>query len=95
VSSLNGKRVLVTGAGGFIASHLAEALVESEAEVRAFVRYRGEGSWGWLDQSTHEVHIEAVAGDVTDRDSVTGAMKSTSIAFHLAAPSSNVGIVSL
>lgn len=85
MSSVKGKRVLVTGAGGFIGSHLVEALVESGAEVRAFVHYRGNGSWGWLDQSTHKRHFEVVAGDVTDRDSVASAMKSTSIVFHLAA----------
>jgi dTDP-glucose 4,6-dehydratase len=85
VAALKGKHVLVTGAGGFIGSHLVESLVESGAEVRAFVHYRGNGSWGWLDHSAHKKHFEVVAGDVTDRDSVTGAMKSTSIVFHLAA----------
>jgi NAD dependent epimerase/dehydratase len=85
VSSLKGKRVLVTGAGGFIGSHLVEALVESGAEVRALVHYRGNGSWGWLDESKHKTHFEVVAGDVTDRDSVAAAVKSTSIVFHLAA----------
>jgi dTDP-glucose 4,6-dehydratase len=85
VTALKGKRVLVTGAGGFIGSHLVEALVESGAEVRAFVHYRGNGSWGWLDQSTHKTHFEVVAGDLTDRDSISSAMRSTSIVFHLAA----------
>jgi dTDP-glucose 4,6-dehydratase len=85
VTTLKGKRVLVTGAGGFIGSHLVEALVESGAEVRAFVHYRGNGSWGWLDQSTHKTHFEVIAGDVTDRDSVANATKSASIVFHLAA----------
>jgi dTDP-glucose 4,6-dehydratase len=85
VTALKGKRVLVTGAGGFIGSHLVEALVESGAKVRAFVHYRGNGSWGWLDHSTHKTHFEVVAGDVTDRDSVANAMKSASVVFHLAA----------
>lgn len=85
MTALKGKRVLVTGAGGFIGSHLVEALVESGAEVRAFVHYRGNGSWGWLDQSTHKTHFEVVAGDLTDRDSISSAMRSTSIVFHLAA----------
>lgn len=85
MATVKGKRVLVTGAGGFIGSHLVEALVESGAEVRAFVHYRGNGSWGWLDRSTHKAHFEVVAGDVTDRDIVASAMKSTSIVFHLAA----------
>lgn len=82
---MKGKRVFVTGAGGFIGSHLVDALVASGAEVRAFVHYRGNGSWGWLDQATQKNHFEVVSGDVTDRDSVANAMKSTNIVFHLAA----------
>ena len=46
-----GKKVLVTGAGGFIGSHLAERLVEQGAHVSALVRYTSSGTWGWLDQS--------------------------------------------
>jgi dTDP-glucose 4,6-dehydratase len=61
---MKGKRVLVTVGGVFIGSHLAEALVESGAQVRAFVHYRGNGSWGWLDQSAHKNHFEVVAGGV-------------------------------
>ena len=81
----NSKRVLVTGAGGFIGSHLTERLVELGAEVRAFVHYNAFGSWGWLDQSPVRDVIQVVAGDVTDRDSVRQAMQGREIVFHLAA----------
>jgi NAD dependent epimerase/dehydratase len=82
---LKGKRVLVTGAGGFIGSHLTERLASFGAAVRAFVHYRGNGSWGWLDQSPIRKEIEIVPGDISDRDSVTRAMKGADIVFHLAA----------
>ena len=81
----NGKRVLVTGAGGFIGSHLTERLVALGADVRAFVHYNALGTWGWLDHSTVCGEIEVLAGDVTDRDSVCQAMQGVEIAFHLAA----------
>ncbi len=81
----HGKRVLVTGAGGFIASHLAERLVELGAEVRALVHYNSLGMWGWLDQSLMRNSMHVIAGDVTDRDSVRQAVKDSEIIFHLAA----------
>jgi len=80
-----GKRVLVTGAGGFIGSHLAERLVVLGAKVRALVHYRADGSWGWLDQSPHRTQIEVVAGDICDRDTVAMAMGDAEVVFHLAA----------
>ena len=77
--------VLVTGAGGFIGSHLAERLVQLGATTRALVHYRGNGSWGWLDESPLRTEMQVIAGDVRDRDLVVEAMKGVSVVFHLAA----------
>lgn len=79
------QRILVTGAGGFIGSHLAERLVELGAHVRALVHYNALGTWGWLDHSPRRADIEVIAGDIRDRDSVRQAMQQTDIVFHLAA----------
>lgn len=80
-----GKRVLVTGAGGFIGSHLAERLAEDGATVRAMVHYTSTGRWGWLEESPLAAHMEIVAGDVCDRDAVTRSVRDVDIVFHLAA----------
>ena len=79
------KRVLVTGAGGFIGSHLTEALVRAGAQTRALVRYNSSASWGFLDQSPHRDDIEVIAGDICDRDCVRKAVTDVDIVFHLAA----------
>lgn len=81
----NGKRVLVTGAGGFIGSHLAERLVELGSDVQAFVRYNSAGRRGWLDSSAVKNEMRVVAGDIADADSVLAAVQGTDIVFHLAA----------
>ena len=81
----SGRTVLVTGAGGFIGSHLAEKLVEAGARVRAFVHYNALGRWGWLDSSPLESSMEIVAGEITDRDSVQTAAAGIDTIFHLAA----------
>ena len=79
------RNVLVTGAGGFIGSHLAERLVREGARVRAMVHYNALGREGWLDASPHRKDMEVRAGDLCDRDSVRGAVKGVDTVFHLAA----------
>lgn len=79
------KRVLVTGAGGFIGSHLAERLAGEGARVTAMVHYNALGSWGWLDSSSMKDEMRVVAGDIQDRDSVAEAMRDAEVVFHLAA----------
>jgi NAD dependent epimerase/dehydratase len=81
----NGRTVLVTGAGGFIGSHLVERLVELGATTRAFVHYNALGSWGWLDESPARAAVSVIAGDICDRDSVRNAVEGVDVVFHLAA----------
>jgi NAD dependent epimerase/dehydratase len=81
----SGKRVLVTGAGGFIGSHLMERLVAAGARPRALVHYNALGRWGWLDDSPVREELEVVAGDICDRDSVRQALAGVEMVFHLAA----------
>jgi NAD dependent epimerase/dehydratase len=80
-----GKQVLVTGAGGFIGSHLVERLAALGADVKALVHYNSLNRSGWLDQIARVANIKVVAGDITDRDLVADAMKDREIVFHLAA----------
>jgi NAD dependent epimerase/dehydratase len=84
-ASLQGSRVLVTGAGGFIGSHLAERLVREGARVRALVHYNALGLRGWLDHSDLAGELEIVAGDIADADSVAAAVAGCDFVFHLAA----------
>jgi dTDP-glucose 4,6-dehydratase len=81
------KKVLITGADGFIGSHLTEAAVRAGYEVRAFVLYNSFGSWGWLDHCDGEVHgkFEIFAGDVRDPHGVRTAMRGCDAVLHLAA----------
>ncbi len=84
---LNGKRVLVTGADGFIGSHLIEGLLDEKCKVRAFVFYNSFNSWGWLDTFPKEKlgAIDVFAGDIRDPNGVRQAMDGVEIVFHLAA----------
>jgi len=84
---LKGKNILVTGADGFIGSHLVEELVRQGLHVRAFVLYNSFNSWGWLDYSDPEIKrsLDVFAGDVRDPHGVRHAMKGCDVVFHLAA----------
>src|SRR6185295_17660758 len=81
----NDQTVVVTGAGGFIGSHLTERLVQLGAKTRAFVRYTSNGSWGWLDESDLRSDFEVFHGDVRDHDTVARAVVGADVVFHLAA----------
>jgi len=78
-------KVLITGAAGFIGSHLTELLVEKGYQVKAFVHYNSKNSWGWLDESKYKNEIEVVTGDIRDYDSVFDAMNGCHGVYHLAA----------
>lgn len=84
---LDGKKILVTGADGFIGSHVVETLVRSGHDVRAFVLYNSFGTWGWLDRAAPDVRnrFEVVAGDIRDPHGVNAAMKGCDVVLHLAA----------
>lgn len=81
------KKVLVTGADGFIGSHLTETLVERGYEVRAFTFYNSFNTWGWLDTLPDAIkkEIEIQAGDIRDPNGVRNAMTGMESVFHLAA----------
>ncbi|OGQ23293.1 MAG: NAD-dependent dehydratase [Deltaproteobacteria bacterium RIFCSPHIGHO2_02_FULL_44_16] len=84
---MRSKKVLVTGADGFIGSHLVETLVNEGYEVRAFVFYNSFNSWGWLDTFPASLlqNIEIVCGDIRDPHGVRKAVKDMDMVFHLAA----------
>ncbi len=84
---LSRKRVLVTGADGFIGSHLTEALLAKGCEVRAFTYYNSFNSWGWLDTVPLETQkrLDVFAGDIRDPNGVRKAMEGIDVVFHLAA----------
>ena len=84
---LKNKKILVTGADGFIGSHLIEKLIDEGAKVKAFVYYNSFNTWGWLDTLPKETlsKIEIFAGDIRDPNGVKEALKGSDIVFHLAA----------
>jgi len=84
---LSNKKILVTGADGFIGSHLVEKLVDDGYKVKAFVYYNSFNSWGWLDSFPKEKldRIEIFSGDIRDPNGVRTAMKGCNVVFHLAA----------
>jgi NAD dependent epimerase/dehydratase len=79
------KNILVTGAGGFIGSHLTELLVKKGYNVKAFVHYNSKNNWGWLESSDLKDQLEILQGDIRDYDAVNNAVKSVDTVFHLAA----------
>jgi len=83
--ALRSRRVLVTGAGGFIGSHLIAALVAAGAEVRALVHYNSRGHWGALEQLPERNGVEVQSGDVRDPFLVDALCERIEIVFHLAA----------
>ncbi|MEI6727472.1 MAG: GDP-mannose 4,6-dehydratase, partial [Actinomycetes bacterium] len=84
---LEGKKVVVTGADGFIGSHLTEALVAHGCAVTAFCFYNSFDSWGWLDSLPAETtgRLNVVMGDIRDPNGVRAALTGADVVFHLAA----------
>ena len=82
-----GKKVLITGAAGFIGSHLSERLVHLGAMVRAFIRYNSMNSYGLIEAIPKDIResIEISAGDILDETSIFNAMKDVEVVFHMAA----------
>jgi NAD dependent epimerase/dehydratase len=85
--NLQGKRILVTGADGFIGSHLTEHLVRNGHQVRAFVFYNSFNSWGWLEEADAQIKdsLDVFAGDIRDPHGVRTAMQGCDVVMHLAA----------
>ncbi|GAA0758190.1 NAD-dependent 4,6-dehydratase LegB [Clostridium sartagoforme] len=84
---LRGKKVLVTGAEGFIGSHLTERLIELGADVTALVQYNSFNNWGWIDTFDKEVlnSIKVETGDIRELDGMNRIIKGKEVVFHLAA----------
>ena len=78
-------KILVTGADGFIGSHLVEALVKKGFKVKAFTFYNSFNSWGWIDSFDKSItkELEIISGDIRDYDSIKKASKNCDYIFHL------------
>ena len=87
MTNTNGKKILVTGADGFIGSHLTEELVKKGYDVKAFTLYNSFNTWGWLDTLSKDImdNVEIFQGDVRDPNGVSEALKGFDSVFHLAA----------
>lgn len=85
-TNLKNKKVLITGADGFIGSHLVESLIKEGCSIRAMVMYNSFNTWGWLDHLDPKIlkNIEVYPGDIRDKKSVANACKNIDIVFHLA-----------
>ena len=83
----NNSTIFITGADGFIGSHLTEELVRQGYNVRAFVMYNSFNSWGWLDHCAIDLkgQFEVLAGDIRDPHGVKNAMQGCDMVIHLAA----------
>lgn len=77
--------VLITGAGGFIGSHLTEECVKIGMNVKAFLHYNSKNNWGWIEDSSIINDVEIITGDIRDYDSVSKSLKNIDTVFHLAA----------
>lgn len=84
---LEEKNVLVTGAGGFIGSHLVERLVKSKNQVKCFVRYNSRNDWGFIDKLSEEIKdkLEIIPGDLKDGNFLRTVVKDVDVIFHLGA----------
>jgi len=85
--NLKGKKVFISGAGGFVGSHLVEALVKAGSRVRALVHYNSRNDWGVLEDLDKKIlkEVEVIAGDIRDGDGIRWMIKDQEVIFHLAA----------